>query len=287
MAINYKDTFMLCESISEEEALKLDNKRFLSNIKYDGCRCIAFIKDKDVVMLNRRGNIINFHFRDVEAELKKLPDSIIDGEIISRDDNFTQLQKRAMTKKPSMLKQLEQEIPVKFMLFDILASGDKDLRAEPLSKRIEILREIFLKYGDSEAIGERKDTEPSIDTPHILELAEYKGIAELLAVAKEKGKEGIVVKDMNGIYENKRSKNWKKLKLFKEAVITFQKYEENPAGITLENSEGVRCLVAGEQSKEVKARIDLNGSVEIYIQYLGDKTENGKYRFISFRGLKE
>jgi len=92
-----KDLFQLCNSINEEEALKLDSKDYQANFKFDGCRIIAVVLDGEPIMFNRNGRICNFNFREVEAELKLLPNCILDGEIISIDDNFERLQSRVLT----------------------------------------------------------------------------------------------------------------------------------------------------------------------------------------------
>lgn len=267
--MEFKELFMLCQSTNEDEALKLDNERYKANIKYDGERVISVIINHDVIMVNRRGNILNFKFKDVEEELKKLPNTILDGEIITEDDNFNKLQKRALTKNPKLILKLTKEIKVNYMLFDILKLEDENLFSKPLKERVLILNKI-------------------VDTSkfNILKLVAYDGIKPLLEKAKNELREGIIVKDMLSVYENKRSNNWKKLKLFKETTITITKYEENNKGIRAEDNLGNAVQIAGTQSIEVKNILDLQGSCEIYIQYLTQSEETKRYRFPSFRQIK-
>lgn len=264
-----KEIFMLCNSINEEEAKELDKEKWIANFKFDGERIIAMVVDNDVILINRRGKICNLHFSEVVEGLKeaKLGNCILDGEIISLDDDFNKLMQRAMTKTLSKIKIIEKTNPVKYMIFDILKNQDKDLRANPLKDRIEELKKLF----------ENK-------TSDSFELAEYKSIEEMLPIAKEKDKEGLIVKYWFGCYESRRSDYWKKLKFFEEATITITKYTENPKGIRAEDDNGNAVQIAGEQSKEVKNLLDTIGQVEIYVQYL-EKTADNRMRFPSYRGL--
>jgi len=51
----------------------------------------------------------------------------------------------------------------------------------------------------------------------------------------------------------------------------------NNAGITVENNDGIRCLVAGRNAPEVKAMIDKVGTATLTINHLG-QTKTGKFR---------
>jgi len=258
---------MLCGSIGEAEALTLDTDRYKANIKFDGERIITLVLKGDVVMINRNGKICNYHFREVEAELKGLGDCVIDGEVISLDDDFSKLQRRALTQNLQKIKQLEIDIPVKYMVFDCLMLGSEDLRNKPLMERLESISKLI---GDNHA--------------HLGKVG-YEAIQTQLEIAKREGREGIIIKDMKAKYEGKRGEAWRKLKFFQEAVITFQKYTSNPKGIRVETNDGlVACQVSGKQSEEIQHKLDTNGSVDIYIQYL-TKSADGHLRFPSCRGI--
>lgn len=263
-----KDIFQLCNSIDEEQALKLDSEDYQANYKFDGERIIAIVIDNDVILVNRRGGICNFHFKEVVEDLKKLKNCIIDGEIISFDDDFNKLQRRGHTKNKLKMKELEKEIPVKYMVFDCLKREDRDIRQTPLKSRLVELQGLFNNLSFTN-----------------VELVEYKPISEMLVTAKAKDKEGLIIKDMYANYESKRTDNWKKLKFWCEGTIKVIKYSENPKGIRAEDSLGNAVQIAGEQSNEVKDLIDKQGEVEICIQYL-EKTAENRFRFPSYRGLK-
>jgi ATP-dependent DNA ligase len=95
---------------------------------------------------------------------------------------------------------------------------------------------------------------------------------------KRKEKEGIILKNLDSTYRfGKRSHDWLKCKVWKDDKMTFTRYEENPAGVTVENDNGVRVQVAGKQADRVKLNIKNHGKVTLEVQYL-EVTKNGCYR---------
>jgi len=265
-----KDILMLCESIHDEaDVLKLDNKKFIANIKYDGCRVMAIKKGEDIVLFGRGDTIYNSKFKEVVEELKQIKeDFIIDGEIISIDDDFGKLQKRVLTKDLKKIAQLQKDIPIKYMIFDIISIDGRSIKDEALKNRIEILNDLFKNYSFNN-----------------IESVEYGDISLMLQKAKDKNGEGIIIKDINGTYESKRSKNWIKYKLFKETTLTITGFTENNAGIRGTDNEDNAVQISGHNSDEVKAVMEKNGYCEILVQYLSI-SKDGKMRFPSYRGLK-
>jgi DNA ligase-1 len=264
---NPKDLFMLCGSVTEKELKNYKNNSFIANVKYDGCRMMCIKKGEDIIMFSRNGNIITYKFPEVLEEVKKIEgDFIIDGEIISFCGNFNKLQKRALTKNLNKIKQLVNEIPVRFMVFDILSYKGDYIIDKPLKERIKLLRDLF------------------IDNNYI-QMCEYGDIDKLLKEVIDKNGEGIIIKNLNGVYEpSKRSNNWLKYKLFKETTITITGYTENFKGIRATTDEGIAVQIGGFQSNEVKNILDSKGYCDINIQYLS-KSDEGKFRFPSYRNI--
>jgi len=268
-----KDIFMLCESCQDEKELaELDRNKWKGNIKYDGERVMCIKIGKDIVLFNRRGNIITYKFSEVMKAFSLLEDDfMIDGEVINIDNtiggNFNLLSRRALTKDKTKIAQLEKEIPVKFMAFDILCLNGKNLKSESLSNRLSFLAEALKGNVDEH-----------------LEIVCYDEIDTLLNQAIANNGEGIVIKNMNSVYESKRSKNCLKHKLFKETTITITGFEVNNAGIRATDNNENCVQISGNQSNEVKQLLQTNGEVKINVQYL-EKTKLNKLRFISYRGL--
>jgi ATP-dependent DNA ligase len=265
-----KDIFMLCDSTDEESSKVLDPEIWKANLKYDGERILG-IKMKDTVLLmNRRGKECSLHFQEVVEELMKLPPfTIVDGEVISYDDDFNKLQRRAHTLDKAKQIILQKEIPVKYYIFDILKLESETLIDKPLTERIARLNKMMA--GLNEVTG-------------TLELAEYGEIEDMLRKAKSEDREGIIIKNMDSVYESKRSKNCLKLKFFVEGTIFVTKYTTNNAGIRVEDDLGNCVQCSGKQHEELKQLLDTTKRVEINIQYL-EITKDGKFRFPSYRGI--
>lgn len=267
--MDWTKEFMLCQKTTEEESENLSETDYQAQIKYDGERIIAVVIDNEAILINRRGKICNLHFQEIVEDLKVLPNCIIDGEIISLDDDFSKLMKRAMTKTPSKFKQLQIDVPVKYMVFDVLGIGKATNKINlPLRNRINDLNILF----------------NGLEFKHT-EIAKYDTIKNMLIQARAEKREGIIVKNLNGKYEGRRSENWKKLKFFQETTLIVTSYKSNPKGIRVEDDKGNACQIAGEQHNEVKDKIDSTGQAEIYIQYLTKNADTHRYRFPSFRGL--
>ena len=255
---------MLCDKVEERKACEMYcGLEYKANIKFDGERIIAVCNNGEVTLVNRRGNVKNLQYPEIVEELEGF-DAVLDGEVISVDDDFNKLQRRQVG---SRLKadRLRTEVPVKYVVFDVLKVGNDDLTNKPLSERVARL--VTLKC--------------RTDKPKI-EVADYMGVRVAYEKAKAQNREGIVIKDMDSLYEGKRSKSWVKCKFFKEISLRVQSYTINNAGIRVEDSEGNAVQVAGQQHKAVKQAIDEVGSCEIVVQYL-QKTKGGRLRNPSFK----
>ena len=263
-----KSIFQLCNTITEAEADKLDLSKYICQEKKDGTRVIAIIQDNNVAMINRRGKIVNYHFTDIENELKTLDNCILDGEICSYDDKFETLQKVALTQNTFKIKELQKQIPCTFWIFDILKIENNDLMLKPLRERV---RELYNFFDGKE-----------LQRVKILPFEEYK---ESLFKAKERKGEGIIIKLLDGIYENRRSNNFLKLKFFCEQEMIIISAIQNPAGYRCEDKDGNSVQVSGRQSLEVIRQLNEKGQVNIIVQYL-TKSKEGRMRFPSFRQIK-
>jgi bifunctional non-homologous end joining protein LigD len=187
---------------------KLEDKPFsdpnwLFEIKWDGVRTIAFLKEGRVRLLSRSG-------RDVTAEYPEFQDlpkhlragtAILDGEIVTLDENgrsnFQKLQNRIGVSNPSA--KLRETIPLTYYLFDLLYCNGFDIRKAPVLQRKELLRSLL-----------RNENQVRY-SEHQLEKGK-----ELYQAASEKGLEGIVGKEIHSPYSGIRTPLWIKLKIVKE-----------------------------------------------------------------------
>ena len=197
---------MLAESIDES----FDGTEWLFEIKWDGYRAIAFIAEGRVRLVSRNQNDLTARF----PELKDLPlsvkatSAVLDGEVVALDEqgraSFSLMQQRTGF-RPGGRRQAEKaDVPVMYYAFDLLYLDGYDWRRVPLEERKKKLATLLvagdaLRYSD-----------------HYAEQGKA-----LFEMARQKGLEGILAKKRHSFYEERRSREWLKIKIRHriEAVI--------------------------------------------------------------------
>ena len=181
---------------------------WLFEIKWDGVRALAWIKDGALTIRARSGADITARY----PELASLPaaisarQAIFDGEIAAIDahgrSDFGLLQERMHVRAPA--ENLISRIPVVFFAFDLLYCDGYDLRRSPLIERKQLLQRL-LHTSDKFRFSD-----------HQLERGR-----EIFELAKQNGLEGIVAKRIDSAYVSERSTSWVKLKVTQslDAVI--------------------------------------------------------------------
>jgi ATP-dependent DNA ligase len=259
---------MLCQSILPDNLAGFQNTgEWFCQDKIDGCRAIVYIANGKITAIQGRRNWITHRYPDLTAlEFANGINAVIDCEIVCIDNDFNHLQSREQNNKSFKIDIVSAAFPVKLMCFDILEFDGQDMTALPIEHRLDFQKCIF---------GNDK----------IFMLPIYTDLSVRFELVKKEQREGIIVKKFGSRYNyGKRSADWQKCKFFKEVVVCFDRYEVNNAGICVENANGTRVQVSGQQSIAVKNAIDRNGSANLEIQYL-EMTKAGCYRMPSFKGL--
>ncbi|PLR94889.1 ATP-dependent DNA ligase [Bacillus sp. T33-2] len=225
-----------------EEAFNDDN--YISELKLDGIRLIYSNIDGPK-LYTRHNNDVTRKF----PELLDLPipkGTILDGELIMTDDqghpDFEKVMDRFSVSNSTKIELLSNADPVQFCTFDILYHEDEPVMKLPLWERKEILDSLF------------ENTDRISKTVWF----EGKGV-ELFNIVKEKGLEGIVLKDADSPYHaNKRSHSWLKVINYQytDVFITGMKKKEFGWLLGVEDHGrikhmGVMEFVAPEARKEV------------------------------------
>lgn len=108
--------------------------------KWDGFRCLAFVEQGEVELRSKSGKPLARYFPEVVAALERLPDVVLDGELIipvGPTLSFEALQLR-LHPAASRIRRLASETPARFMLFDHLVDA-----AAPLSTRRRALEAFY------------------------------------------------------------------------------------------------------------------------------------------------
>lgn len=202
--------------------------------KYDGIRAQAHCGGGQVRIFSRTLDEVTPAFPELKTPLSELTGEVIlDGEIVAWRDNdegghampFSEIQKRLGRKQVS--EQLMQEVPVAYVVFDVLyAEGELTLQ-KPLSERAAILDRVFSGARRVEpkplinAQGQLRfeaEIEPRAPSGWILRAPATRAdsverLEELFAEAMARGNEGLMIKDVNSPYmPGRRGRWWLKLK---------------------------------------------------------------------------
>ena len=190
-------------SIAEDP---FDDANWLFEIKWDGYRVLSFIENGKVRMVSRNQNDLGPRY----PELRELPklvsakSAILDGEVVVLDEqgrpSFSLMQQRTGIRAHGRQAAARPDLPILYYVFDLIYLDGYDLRRVALDDRKRALRHILppgglVRYSDHHA---------------------GQGIA-LFQVAKQKELEGIVAKKCNSCYEERRSREWLKIKITQTA----------------------------------------------------------------------
>ena len=239
--------FMLASpAASAEEALSYFENALVED-KYDGIRAQAHVAGDEVRIFSRTRDEITESFPELPDSLAGVPqDAILDGEIVawsqlaaepgepSRALPFSALQQRLGRKKVS--EQLMRQVPVAYLVFDVLYAGGELLIDRPLRERARVLDGLLAvgtkgaHHGDTET---RRKTgahlpgfqgklvfgpeEPTLSAQVIRapvsQASSPDELDQLFEAAQTRGNEGLMIKDPESAYTpGRRGKSWLKLK---------------------------------------------------------------------------
>jgi DNA ligase-1 len=207
----YKDT--------KSRAFKIGFPAYVQR-KYDGIRCLSYMKDGEVILESRKG--IPFqNFLKLKTELGLLfeqmpPNFYFDGELYTDKLDFEVIS-GLIRLHENKIKQTDVELidKIEYHIYDFFDANQPDL---PYSVRYDNLTK-FLK-------DHKKITQlcKPVETIKIDKLQDVKTYHDIFV---QEGFEGIMIRDMNGIYEvNKRSKYLQKFKEFMEEEFKIVGFHE-------------------------------------------------------------
>jgi DNA ligase D-like protein (predicted ligase) len=162
-------------------------------LKLDGYRAIAFKTGGRLHLRSRNDNDFSTRYLSVMRGLARLPDeTVIDGEVVALDPegrpSFNALQNSTSA-----------QASIVYYVFDVMVLAGRDLLAEPLTVRIELLEQKVL--------------------PLLAEPVRYAGalqasLRDLTHAVRAQGFEGLVAKRRNSRYEpGLRTGAWMKMRI--------------------------------------------------------------------------
>jgi len=194
-----KDLAPMLATLKEE---KPGTDGWAYELKWDGIRAIGYVDGGRIRLVTRNGNDVTRRYPELRrlGETLGARDVVLDGEIVAFDENsrpsFERLQRRMHVDSDSTIRRLVGEVPVTYVLFDLLWLDGHSTMDLPYHERRAQLRALELN-------GSSWQTPPHED-------GDGDATEE---ISKRFGLEGIVAKRLDSRYEpGRRSRAWLKIK---------------------------------------------------------------------------
>jgi DNA ligase-1 len=245
---------------SKSRAFKISFPAYVQR-KYDGIRCIAYIRDGNIILESRKG--IPFqNFTNLKNELKELfkylPSTFyFDGELYTDKLDFEVVSGLIRLHEDKVnsedLKLIDK---IEYHVYDFVDTNRLNL---PFSERYTILND-FLK----EHVKKISKVKP-VETFIVNKLSDIKEYHDEFI---KNGYEGIMIRDKDGIYEvNKRSKYLQKFKEFIEEefkIVGFHEGSGDEKGAIIWD-----CITKGKKTFAVRPKGTFETRKKLYED--GDK----------------
>jgi bifunctional non-homologous end joining protein LigD len=307
---------MLCAESTRltpgDTAATLSRVGWFYELKFDGVRVVADKRDGVAALWSRRGPAVTQNYPEIAHAVRALPGTrlVLDGEIVAFDDSgrpsFARLARRIHARSADVW-QLSQEIPVSYVVFDLLAVGEWDVRGLPLRQRKQLLALIVRGKGRVRSLDHFDD----------------QGVA-LFAFCQRESLEGVVGKRADSPYRPgpRRSGDWVKIKCHRAAefvVVAYTHGEGSRSALgaldvasfsgnqlivrgkvgsglnqdsiatllqMLEGLERKTCAAAGALEPAPNGRSCVEPRVVVSVRF-GGWTEDGRLRFPVFQGIRD
>lgn len=300
---------MLCAT----EGAGLDDPDRLYELKLDGVRILADKHGQSVHLRYRNGRAAAANYPEIARAVRALaPERVVlDGEIVAFDangkPNFQRLGPRIQARKPLDVERAREQVPVVYLVFDLLALGSWSLVDVPLVERKRLLVQLVQGKGYLQALD------------HL------EGNGSLLFdLCRRESLEGVVAKRMRSKYRfgPVRSDDWVKCKTEREedfvvvghcpgrgkragfGALCVAAYRDNDLvfrgrvgsglsdssirelGDLLKPLEHSRYPCVGEVPADLRDASFVRPELVVRVRYQ-DFTEEGRLRHPVFRGLRQ
>jgi len=226
---------------------------WIAQVKWDGVRMLIYCDGSETKLINRRLHDRTQQypeFQDV-SRYCSARSFILDGEMIAFDHakpSFPEVMKRDSLRTQSSIQRGIKQVPVTYMVFDVLYHDGIWVTDQSLLHRQSLLRRIVQPNEQVQLVDNFNDP------------------AALLHLMKQRGMEGIVCKDLNSAYAaGGKDRRWQKIKIFHDlhAVV---------GGVTF-RAGTVNALLLGVYRGDKLMYIGHAGTGKLSVQDWRDITE--------------
>lgn len=178
--------------------------------KWDGFRCLAFRKGREVLLQSKAGQPLGRYFPEMVEAVGKLGPSefVLDGEIVIMQDGRLSFDDLLLRIHPaaSRIKKLANETPATYLVFDLLVDDKgKSMVEVPLAERRQRLEVLFQRFGRDERVRLSPATR------------DYGTAQRWMTELAASGFEGVVAKQLDCAYSSGERTAMQKIKRIRTA----------------------------------------------------------------------
>ncbi len=283
--------FAKYEKAGSSRSFKIAFPAFIQR-KYDGIRCLAYMRDGKVVLESRTGEPFekfDLLRGQIEALFAKMSPEMRDGfywdgELYTNDIPFNEISGLVrMTLKHAKPVDMEKSNKIHYYIYDCINLANLSMTCKERYAFMDAHFKQF-KKGDLPMIHR-------VETEVAEEPAEVKAKHDAYV---SNGYEGIMIRDMNGTYEvDKRSKYLQKYKEFNENEFKIIGFHEENGGLVIWDvllPNGKTCACAPNASDAQRKEMFKNGAQYVgkmlTVYYFGEDAD-GRLRFPRGKAIRE
>jgi len=201
-------------------------KQWIAQVKWDGVRMLTYSDGKETRLYNRRRHERTHHYPEITALAAycRAVSIILDGEVIAfgpdGKPSFYEVMRRDGIRRTEKVAQVSKQVPITYMIFDLLYLNGRWVTDLPLSERQQLLADVITP------------------TPQVQLVENFHDLAGLYQAVETQGMEGIMLKDLTSRYLiNGKDGRWRKKKVYRDLIAVV-------GGVTLRDGI-VNALLLG------------------------------------------
>lgn len=258
------------------EQLKLVGKPIFVQPKLDGNRCLIKIENRVPKMYTRAGDLMPVQLEHILNSISNFPDVILDGELYSDELSFNTL--NGLIKRVKVTpEEKEKRKMIYYHIYDVMSNYGYEKRKE----MIEIFESPYII------------PVPTIEINH----ASDEEIEKYLFQFMNEGYEGLMIRQMNMPYDNKRSWQLCKVKVFEDEEFQLVGFIEDVRGgfvgsFQMKDLKTGKTFNAGASGQSIEDRREMWNNQDLYlgematVEFFG-YSEYGIPRFPKFKGIRK
>lgn len=190
---------------------------------WDGVRAQLIKRRGELLLWSKSEDLLTNIFPELTSLTQRIPDgTVLDGEIVARRDDVLLPPSALRTRigRPRVSKGMLREIPIQFVVFDLLEAGGNDIRNRPLNIRREMLEQLHHPLGDS-----------VVRLSPVIEFPTWDDLTQRKERARAFGAQGVMLKHRESTYQaGRQTGDWWKWRADPFSINAVLLYAERTGG---------------------------------------------------------